>query len=302
MIDACLLGIGGFMPLPGRWLSALLLRSGRDVVLCDCGEGTQISWKETNWGFRDVATIVLSHLHADHVAGLPGILFMLSHAERTEPVTIYGPPYTELVVRGLRSIVPRLRFPLEIVEWQGGESTVLPGGLELRSLAVEHAIPCLSYSFTRSRAPRFAVERARELGVPVTLWSYLQRGETVDVEGRLVRPEEVLGAPRRGLKLTYVTDTQPTPALPGFAADSDLLVCEGMYGSPDHEERALERGHMTFQDAARIAHEAGARRLWLTHISPLVSDPYAYLPLARAIFPAAELGQPHQTLTLRYEE
>lgn len=302
MIDACLLGVGGFMPLPGRWLSALLLRSGRDVVLCDCGEGTQISWKETNWGFRDVGVIALSHLHADHVAGLPGVLFMISHATRTEPVTIFGPRGTEAVVRGLCVVVPRLRFPLYVKELEGSEELALAGGLELRALPVDHGVPCLAYSFTRPRAPRFDPERARALGLPVTLWGKLQAGESVAHEGRRVAPEAVLGPPRRGLKVTYVTDTQPTPDLPDFARDSELLVCEGMYGSPEHEERAQERGHMTFQDAAAIARDSGSARLWLTHLSPLLTDPERYLPLAQAIFPEASLGQPQQTVTLSYRD
>src|SRR5690606_8629774 len=145
----------------GRWLSALLLRCEGNVILCDCGEGTQISWKHTTWGFRDVGTVVLSHLHADHVAGLPGILFMIAHANRTEPVTVYGPPGTATVVNAMRIIVPFLPYPLTVVELVGGEEIDLPGGLQLRALAVEHRMPCLAYTFHRARAPRFDAERAR---------------------------------------------------------------------------------------------------------------------------------------------
>lgn len=302
MIDACLLGTGGMMPLPNRWLSALLIRCGGETILCDCGEGTQISWKYTGWGFRDVGTIALSHLHADHVAGLPGILFMVAHAGRTEPLTILGPVGTAATVADLRAIVPRLPYPVEICELRDGDAVGVSGGLQLSALAVRHRITCLAYRFDRPRAPRFDVERARALGVPVTTWSYLQRGQPVEVAGRLIQPEEVMGPTRRGLSLAYVTDTRPTPALPGFVAGSDLLVCEGMYGDPEQLERAVERGHMIFEEAARIAADAGARRLWLTHFSPALTDPAAFLPLARAIFPPTELGQPHRTVTLSFDE
>lgn len=302
MIDACLLGTGGMMPLPHRWLSALLIRCEGETILCDCGEGTQISWKYTGWGFRDVGMIALSHLHADHVAGLPGVLFMIAHAGRTEPLVIVGPAGTAATVADLRSIVPRLPYPVEIQEIGDGDEIAASGGLRLSALAVRHRVPCLAFRFQRSRAARFDVDRARALGVPVTSWSYLQRGQSVEVGERLIRPEAVMGPPRRGLTLAYVTDTRPTSALPGFVADADLLVCEGMYGDPGALDRAVERGHMIFEEAAQIAAEARARRLWLTHFSPALTDPAAYLPLARAIFPATELGHPHRTATLSFDE
>jgi ribonuclease Z len=302
MIDVCLLGIGGMMPLPGRWLSSMLLRCGQDVVLCDCGEGTQISWKIANWGFRDVNTIVLSHLHADHVAGLPGILFMIAHSGRTEPLTIYGPVYTDVVVQSLRIIAPRLPYAVEVIELGGSETRVLPDGLELRTLEVEHRIPCLAYSFGKPRAPRFQPERARAQGIPISLWSRLQAGESIEIDGRTYGPESVLGEPRSGLKVAYVTDTRPTPALPDFVRDADLLVCVAMYGDPDVRDRADARGHMVFDEAAATARDGNVKRLWLTHFSPSVTDPAACLPEATAIFPATEIGRQHRTFTLRYED
>src|SRR5579875_1945470 len=290
------------MPLPNRWLSSLLLRCEGQVILCDCGEGTQISWKMSGWGFREVGAIVLSHLHADHVAGLPGVLFMLAHAGRTEPVTIYGPASTHQIASGLMIIAPRMPFPIQVVELAGGEELEIAAGLRMRSLAVEHRVPCLSYTFARDRAGRFDVEKARALSIPVTSWSRLQKGEAVEVDGRVIQPADVLGPPRRGLKVGFVTDTRPTPQLPGFVRDADLLVCEGMYGDPSLRQRGVERGHMLFDEAAAIATQAGARRLWLTHFSPSVTDPAEFLPVAREIFPNAEIGQPHRTLTLAFEE
>ncbi|MCS7051098.1 MAG: ribonuclease Z [Thermomicrobium sp.] len=302
MVDVCLLGTGGMMPLPGRWLSALLVRCEGHIVLIDCGEGTQISWRYTGWSFRDLDTILLTHLHADHVAGLPGILFSLAFAEREEPVRILGPRGTGRAVQALRTIVPTLPFPVETVELPGTTELELPGGMLLRTLPVAHRVPCLAYVIHRPRGRRFLPERARALGVPVSAWRRLQHGEPVTIDGRLVTPDEVLGPPRRGITVAFVTDTRPTPELPTFVAGADLLVCEGMYGDPEMLPRAVERGHMLFHEAAELARAAGVERLWLTHFSPSLDDPEAWLPLARSVFPAAEIGHPHRTLSLRFPD
>jgi len=302
MVDVCLLGTGGMMPLPERWLSALLVRCEGHTVLIDCGEGTQISWRYTGWSFRDLDTILLTHLHADHVAGLPGILFSLAFAEREEPVRIVGPRGTARVVAALRSIVPVLPFTVEVVELDGVAELVLPGNLTLRSLPVAHRVPCLAYTLHRPRSRRFLPERAQELGVPVQWWRQLQHGEPVVIAGRVVRPDDVLGPPRRGITVAFVTDTRPTPELPAFVDGADLLVCEGMYGDPALLPRAVERGHMLFHEAAELARAAGVQRLWLTHFSPSLTDPATWLPLARAVFPATEIGPVHRTVTLRFPE
>ncbi|HVB63397.1 MAG TPA: ribonuclease Z [Nitrolancea sp.] len=302
MIDVCLLGTGGMMPLPGRWLSSMLLRSQRDVVLVDCGEGTQISWHLSGWGFRDVEAIALTHLHGDHVAGLAGVLFMIAHSNRTDPLTIFGPRGTYQVVEALTIVVPALPFTVQIIELDGGESYTLPDGLELRALQVDHRMSCLAYTFYRERAPKFDAERARALGIPITLWSKLQAGETVNVDGRTINPDQVTGKPRRGLKVGLVTDTRVTPEIPDFVRGADLLVCEGTYGDPELRERARQRGHMVFDEAATIARAAEVRRLILTHFSPSMLDPEKFVQHARAIFPETEIGQQHQTITLAFDD
>lgn len=302
MVDVCLLGTGGMMPLPDRWLSALLVRCEGHVILIDCGEGTQISWRLAKWGFRDLDAILLTHLHADHVAGLPGILYSLAFADRTEPVLVVGPDGTKRVVTALRSIVPTLPFPIEVREFSAAFALNLPGGLRLQALPVAHRVPCFAYRLDRPRSPRFDPERARALNVPVQFWHRLQRGESVEVEGIVVRPADVLGGPRRGISLAFVTDTRPVPELLAFLAGVDLLICEGMYGDPEELPRAIERGHMLFHEAAELARAAGAQRLWLTHFSPALTDPEAWLPVARAIFPETEIGPVHRTVTLRYPE
>ncbi len=290
------------MPLPGRWLSSLLLRSQQDVVLVDCGEGTQISWRYSGWSYRPVNAITITHLHADHVAGIAGVLFMIAHSGRTEPLTIYGPPGTFEVVQALTVVVPGLPFRVEIDELEGGETRTLPDGLVLHSLKVDHRVPCVAYTFTRSRSPRFNPERARALQIPITLWSRLQSGETVPVHGGRVHPEQVMGPPRRGLKVGFVTDTRPTPEIPDFVHGADILFCEGTYGDPNLRERASKRGHMVFDQAAELAREADARRLILTHFSPSMMNPEEYLHFAREIFPTSEIGREHRTITLSFDD
>ncbi len=290
------------MPLPERWLASMLLRSQQDVVLVDCGEGTQISWRYSNWSFRPVNAIALTHFHADHVAGIAGVLFMIAHAGRTEPLTILGPSGTYEIVQALTIVVPGLPYKVQIVEMEDEDGYVLPDGLEIRAHEVDHRITCLAYTFSRHRAPRFNPDRARELDVPMTLWGKLQAGETVQLEGRAITPQQVLGPPRRGLKVGYVTDTRPTASIPDFVRGADLFVCEGTYGDPELRERARLRGHMVFDQAAELAKQAEARRLILTHFSPSMMDPETYLPFAREVFPATEIGRQHETITLAFED
>jgi ribonuclease Z len=298
MIDVCLLGIGGMMPLPDRPLSAALVRVGGETTLFDAGEGTQVNWRLSGWPFRPTSTILLSHAHADHIAGLPGILFQIAHSGRTEPVTVYGSQWTTEVVSALLTIVGLLPYELRVVELEGGESIALPGGLTLRTLALRHRLSCLAYAIEVARRPEFDPERARLLGVPLEHWRRLQDGETVAG----IRPEQVLGPARRGLKLSLITDTRYFDGLAEFVANSDLLICESMYADDDDEDQARERGHMTIRQATSVAAKAGARALWLTHFSPRVENPGQHLSFARGLFANTEIGPPGRKTTLRFED
>jgi ribonuclease Z len=298
VIDVCVLGIGGMMPLPGRPLSAALLRSAGETFLWDCGEGTQVSWRQSGWPFRPTRTILLSHLHADHIAGLPGVLFQLAHSGRTEPVTIYGPEHTYEIVSHLVTIVGRLPYELRAVHLDDGAVAELPAGITLSAMAGRHRMPCLAYRLDLPRAARFDPGRAQALGVPVTDWGQLQRGEAVGD----ITPDQVLGPPRRGLRVALVTDTSYLDELVPFVAGSDLLVCEAMYAADEDTERAAQRGHMTARQAATLAAQAGVRQLRLTHVSPSVNDLDSIARVAREVFPAAELSTPGETLTLRFDD
>jgi ribonuclease Z len=309
MLDICQLGTGGMQPLPGRRLSATLIRVGGSLILFDCGEGTQVAIRECGWGLRNIKAILLSHMHADHVLGLPGLLLTLANTERgaDEPLLICGPEPLIPVLQGLSVVTPRLPYPVELAVLTGGEAFPLPGvdDLRLSCVALDHEIPCLAYALWLPRAPRFDPDRARALDVPLSLWRQLQRGEMVTDEGRRIAPDQVRGPARRGLRVVLATDTRPTSRLVDFvAADdgADLLIADAMYGDEADKPKRWEAQHMSFAEAATIARDGGARALLLTHFSPTVADPAAYLDRATAIFSATTVGRDGLQLTLRFAD
>lgn len=302
MIDVCLLGTCGMMPMPGRWLSTALVRCGPNLVLIDCGEGTQVPWKMLGWGFRQLGAICLTHMHADHVAGLPGVLFMVAHAGRTEPLDIYGPVGTTYVIDGLRRIAADLPFPIQIHELKHGADFMLPGELHASCCAAAHGIPCLAYRMELKRKPVFLPEQAQTLGLPVQLWRNLQHGESVEHNGQTFRPEQVLGEARRGLSLAMITDTRPTEQLSAFARDVDLLICESMYDNPEDLPQAKANAHMLATESAGIAQKAGAHQLVLTHFSPKITDTREAEKAARSVFANTRAARDGMVVTLTYTD
>lgn len=300
MIDVCLLGTCGMMPMPGRWLSCTLVRRGSNLVLIDCGEGTQVPWKMLGWGFRQLGAICLTHMHADHVAGLPGVLFMVAHAGRTEPLDIYGPAGTAYVVEGLRRIAADLPFPIHIHELKSGVHFELQGELHASCCSTAHGIPGLAYRMELRRGPVFLPERASALGLPVQLWSKLQHGQTVEHDGQTFRPEQVLGAARRGISLAMITDTRPTEQLSSFVRDVDLLICESMYDNPEDLPQAKANAHMLAEESAGIAQKAGVHQLILTHFSPKITDTSWAEKAARRIFANTRAARDGMVITLDY--
>lgn len=300
MIDLLLLGTGGMQPLPNRWLSSLLVRCQGELILFDCGEGTQIPWKSFGWGFRRLAAICFSHYHADHIAGLPGLLHTIANAGRTDPLDIFGPTGTKDVVSGLRVIAPHLPFEIRVHELMSGDQFDLPASLRGSVLAGEHGLPCLLFRVELGRERRFEPDRASALNIPRQLWSKLQAGEAVTWPGGAASPEEVRGPERRGLAFAYVTDTRALPSFAPFLNHPDLLICEGTYGDAGDVDMAHTHHHMTFAQAASVARDAGASRLWLTHFSARMDDPAGFAANATEIFPATEIGFSGLTTTLNF--
>lgn len=301
MVDICLLGCGGMMPLPHRRLTALLYRFAGRMILVDCGESTQVSIRQAGWGFKSIDAICFTHYHADHIAGLPGFLLTLGNAERREPLTLLGPPGLADVVRGLTVITPCLPYHLNIIELPDNRSAQLElGGVAVSSLPLDHSIACLAYSFEIRRSGRFDAKRAAHLGIPVVYWKRLQCGETIEYEGKTYSSDMVLGKQRKGIKVTYCTDTRPTQALTAFCSQSDTLICEGIYGEDEKLPDAMEKKHMIFSEAALLADASDTKELWLTHFSPSLKDPDALIDNARRFFSNTYAGYDLKTATLRY--
>lgn len=305
MFDITLLGTGGMMPMPNRYLTSLLCRYNGRMTLIDAGEGTQITMKLLGWGYKSIDCICFTHYHADHIAGLPGLLLAISNAERTEDLTIIGPPDLARIINGLLVIAPELGFRINLMELPNREHSDIPIPLTeffVSTLPLNHGRPCFAYSIETRRGARFDLARAEALNLPRRLWSNLQRGEAVAHEGRDYTPDMVLGPPRQGFKVCYCTDTRPVRTLPDFVRAADLFVCEGLYGDPDKAAQAREHMHMTYADAAAIARDAGVKALWLTHYSPAMVNPKEHLHLARAVFPATYAGYDRIGKTLIFED
>ena len=302
MLDVCLLGTGGMMPLPYRRLTALMMRLNGKDLLIDCGEGTQVGIRAKGWSFHDIEVICLTHFHADHVSGLPGLLLSIGNSERTEPVTIIGPKGLERLVRALRTIAPELPFEIKLIEINGNSFTASIAGYRIEAYRVDHNVLCYGYSVYVDRQGKFDPEKAAANEVPMKLWSRLQKGAEIDFEGRHFTQDMILGPERKGLKVTYCTDSRPVKVIAEAAKGADLFICEGMYGEPGSEERAKEHKHMCYAEAARLAAQAQPSQLWLTHYSPSVAKPEEYIDEARKIFPNTHAARDLRSITLNFED
>ncbi len=302
MLDVCLLGTGGMMPLPYRWLTSLMTRFNGSTLLIDCGEGTQIAAKEKGWSCNPIDVICFTHYHGDHISGLPGMLLTMGNAERKEPLTLIGPKGLERVVNALRVIAPELPFPIRFLEITEAEEDFEINGYHIHAFKVNHNITCYGYTIEIPRAGKFSVERARALNLPVQCWNKLQKGETLEIAGVVYTPDMVMGAARKGIKVTYVTDSRPMPIIAKQAKDADLFICEGMYGEPDKAVKAKENKHMTFYEAAALAREAQPKQMWLTHYSPSLTKPEEYMEETKNIFPRTVAAKDGRTLELDFEE
>ena len=302
MLEVALLGTGGMMPLPGRFLTAMMARYNGSSVLIDCGEGTQVALRKVGWSPKPIDVMCFTHFHADHISGLPGMLLTMGNAERTEPLVMIGPRGLLRVVPALRTIAPELPFEISLIEIQDNFQTFEFDGYRIEAFRVNHNVLCYGYNIVVDRLPKFDAERAKAQGIPLKLWNPLQKGNTVELDGVTYTPDMVLGEARKGLKVTYCTDSRPTDFIVTNAKDADLFICEGMYGEPDMLAKAREHKHMTMYEAAEMAKDAGAKRLWLTHYSPSLIHPEEFKKEVRKIYPETVISRDGQNTDLLFED
>ena len=302
MLDVCLLGCGGMMPLPYRFLTSLMTRFNGSSLMIDCGEGTQVAVKEKGWSFKPIDVICFTHYHGDHISGLPGLLLTMGNADRREPLTLIGPKGLERVVSCLRVIARNCHFQSFIRRFRGAEQTFELNGYRLKAFRVNHNVTCYGYTLEILRQGKFSPDSASAHEIPLKFWNPLQKGHTVEDEGRIYTPDMVLGPPRKGIKLTYTTDTRPTESILRNAKGSDLFICEGMYGEDDKIEKAKGYKHMTFREAATLARDAEVGEMWLTHYSPSLMHPEEYLNEIREIFPKIKTARDGWSAELGFDE
>ena len=308
MIDICLLGTAALMPLPERALTAAVLTCGGRSILFDCGEGTQTAARKQGVSLMKTDIIALTHYHGDHIFGLPGLLQTLFCMGRTGPLYITGPKGLERELAPILRLAGGLSYEIRLFEMPEEPLKLsklirsFPEESSLSAFPTKHRVESQGYCFRLGRAGKFLPEKARELNIPVQLWSKLQKGESVEANGRIYEPGQVMGERRKGLKFVFTGDTSPCDSIVRAAENADLMICDSTYGEKEQAELALERGHMNFDMASRCARDANVKRLWLSHYSQLITEPEEALYIAEENFPAAECGFDGKRITLKFDE
>ena len=295
MLTITLLGTAATMPLPDRALTAARAECGGHALLFDCGEGTQVGLRRYGVSAYRLSAELLTHYHGDHILGLPGRLQTLGSLNRTEPQPNYGPRGFEAVSRAIKALAGPNAYP---VRWQQADAPFTENELQLTPFPLPPRVPCCGYALELPRAGKFDPARARAAGNPIEYWGTLQKGENVGG----FTPEQVLGAPRRGLKVVYATDSRPCPAIVDAARDADLLCRDATDADDADLDKAKLYGHATCRETGETAAAAQVRRLWLTHYSAAVSDTAPGLAAARAVCPAAVAGYDGLTEELEFDK
>lgn len=304
MIDITLIGTSALLPLPDRALTSVLLEFKGHSVLFDCGEGTQSAARKAGVNAAGAEIIALSHYHGDHIFGLPGLLQTMNTMDRPEPLYITGPKGLSEAMEPILKLVGNVCYDIILIE--NNKLNEIVGKWDeraaLNAFPTKHSVISCGYSFELGRAGKFNPERASELGVPMNMWSVLQKGESVNVEGKTIEPCEVLGKERKGLKFVFTGDTTACESLVNAAKGANLLISEATFSEDDQAEIAAEYGHMTFSEAAKVAKQAEVKRLWLSHFSQRIQDPQEHIEKATEIFPNTEIGKDGKQITLRFED
>lgn len=306
-MEAFILGCGGMMPLPYRHLTSVLLRRDGDLFLFDGGEGTQVSLRRLNLKWKKINAIFISHTHADHITGLPGILMLSAQVDRNEPLYIYGPPkIAEYIETSRRVLDMYINYPIVVKEISAPCIVHEGDGFYVRAFPLDHTKTCVGYTLEELDRPgEFNPEKARELNVPLgPLWGKLQKGENVEnADGMIISPDMVMGQKRSGRKFSFVTDTLYRPSIAKEVMGSDLLVCEGMF-EDELLDQAKEKKHMTASQAATIAKDSNSKRMYMIHYSPRYTDRELekLLDQAQKIYPEAKLSKDRLHIEIPYED
>lgn len=295
MLKITLLGTGGTQPLPDRALAAAAVTVAGRSVLLDCGEGTQVGLRRYGVSAYRLSAVLLTHYHGDHILGLPGLLQTLGSLSRTEPLTVYGPAGLDAVARPVMALAGAQPYP---VLWREANAPFVVDALKITPFPLAHRVPCCGYALALPRAGKFDPARARAAGIPVEHWKTLQRGAAAGG----FTPEQVLGPPRRGLKVVYATDTRPCAALEAAARGADLLCMDATYADDADLPKARLYGHTTCREAGALAAAAAVRRLWLTHYSAAVTDTAPGLAAARTAYPLALAGYDGMAQELEFDK
>ncbi|MEG2108570.1 ribonuclease Z [Clostridium sp.] len=311
MIDICLVGCGGGMPMPYRNLSVVLINVEGRKILIDCGEGTQVSMRMASLGFKSIDVICISHIHGDHVNGMTGLLGTIGNSGRTEPLTIIGPEGTKELIQSYKLVAKYIPYEINVIEnpsevnfnvnKKGIKENIEDSNLILNTLELQHSAPCLGYSLYIKRKRKFSVEKAIENNIPKTLWSTLQKNKSIVHDGKKYEGSMVLGEERKGIKISFVTDSRPLDTIKSFINESNLFICEGTYGDNGDIDKAIKNKHMTFSEAATLAKAGNVNRLLLTHFTPAMMEPEIFKENATKIFKNTIIGEDRLTMSLKYE-
>lgn len=302
MLNVCLLAPGGVMPFYNRFLTSMIASCNGSMVLVDCGEGTQILLKKLKWGLKNIDIICFTHYHADHIAGLPGLLSTIGNSGRKEDLVLIGPKGLKNVVEGLLVITPELPYDIKLIETSDELDEYIYKDFVLNSLPVKHSVDCMMYSVEVMRRRKFDINKAESQNVPMKYWNRLQKEEIIEDNGIIYNPDMVLSDKRKGLKVSYCTDTRPLPEIVDFIKGSDLFICEGMYGDDIYADKVEDTNHMLFSEAANLSKQGEVEELWLTHFSPALQNPYEFLDVAKNIFKNSVIGEELMVKELKFTD